>query len=114
MAAYFLTNLPQALLNKFDAAIGQTEQAGKVKTWKKVNGFYTHVASDWTGKAYFKPAVANGHLAFNIFKPNGGPALTRLVFAYYQGHLIETFINHFFSDFSSAQATPSAAAGDSA
>jgi hypothetical protein len=38
--------------------------------------------------------------------------VTKIVYGYYHGHLIETFLNHFDSDFSDGSATALPAAGD--
>ncbi len=112
MAAYFRTTTPQALLNKFDAAIHQTQVAGKVTTWEKNHqGYYTHRAADWRAKAFFKATVSAGVLVFNIIRPSG-KTVTKVAYGYYHGHLIETFLNHFDDLFSGAEATAHVAVGD--
>lgn len=107
MAIHFKTKDPAALLKAFDARIAQTEPKGKITTWEKISDgkHYTHKAHEWANKAYFKPALEKDQLTFNLIRPQGKDvALT--VYAYYHGHLIETFINHFKTMFSEATASP--------
>jgi hypothetical protein len=113
MAAQFSTNSPQALLDKFDAAISQRELKGKIETWEKSDdgNYYTHRAKDWNKKAWFKPAVKSGVLVFNIIKPQNAN-ISGLVYAYYHGHLIETFLNHFDKLFQNGSATALPTADD--
>jgi hypothetical protein len=113
MAVTFSTDKPQALLNKFDAAISQKEQKGKIETWEKSDDgkYYTHKAKEWNKRAWFKPRTETGQLVFNIIKPKDQD-IPVLVYAYYHGHLIETFLNHFDHDFTLAQATALATSGD--
>lgn len=113
MAVYFHTDAPKALLAKFNAAIKQNEPKGKIDTWKisEDGKYYTHAAERWTSKAWFKSSTSDKLLTFNIIKPKG-QNVTSPVYAYYHGHLIETFLNHFDTDFTSAAATALPAAGD--
>ncbi|MEO6934977.1 MAG: hypothetical protein ABI171_06505 [Collimonas sp.] len=102
MAIHFATTTPQTLLNNFDARIAQTEPKGKITTWEKASdGHYTHKATEWNKKAWLLPKVLNSQLTFNIIRPNGSN-VTSQVYAYYHGHLIETFLNHFDTSFSNA------------
>jgi len=113
MAVHFHTDTPKALLAKFNAAIQQKEPKGKIDTWKLSDDgkYYTHTAERWTKKAWFKPSTSDKLLTFNIIKPKDRN-VTSPVYAYYHGHLIETFLNHFDTDFTSAAATALPAAGD--
>jgi hypothetical protein len=113
MAVYFETDDPSGLLAKFNARIDQKEPKGRITTWKRISDgkHYTHVALEWTGKAYFLPKVERGKLTFNIIKPQS-QGITDLVYAYYHGHLIETFLAHFDKYFSLGSATALAADGD--
>ena len=111
MALYFSTTNPQALLNAFDARIKQAEAKGKITTWEKVDGHYTHRAEEWSRKAFFKPIINGSVLTFNIIKPKGANIST-VVYGYYHGHLIETFLNHFDQSFSTVSASPLCAEGD--
>jgi hypothetical protein len=113
MSVLFSTTVPKALLTKFDQRIAQTAATGKITTWEKhPDGVhYTHKAQAWKGKAYLKPIIENGGLRFAIYRPQG-KSVDRVTFAYYEGHLIETFINHFSADYTNAQASPSADSKD--
>ena len=113
MAVYFVTDKPRALLNKFVARINQEEVEGKITTWKqhKDGEHFTHTSKDWHEKAFLKPKVEKDRLVFNIIKPKNVP-VTWIVYAYYHGHLIETFVNHFHDDFTEATATAMPTTGD--
>lgn len=105
MAVEFKTDKPEELLKKFDARIAQTAKKGSIETWEKRGDRYTHKAAEWANKAFFKAKVEVGLLRFAISKPEKGDLLLK-VYAYYHGHLIETFINHFSDDFTQATAKP--------
>ena len=111
MSVNFSTQNPQALLTKFDNAISQKEQKGKIETWEKSDDgkYYTHKAKDWNKKAWFKPSIQSQKLVFNIIKPKN-TNVTNVVYGYYHGHLIETFLNHFDKSFTEgcASALPTA------
>ncbi|WP_426212289.1 hypothetical protein [Massilia sp. TWP1-3-3] len=108
MAVHFITGSPNALLKKFNDAIDQDEPKGKITTWQKhAQGgttYYTHVAPQWHKKAFFRAKSAEGKLTFNIIKPEGSNVTTD-VYAYYHGHLIETFLRHFDDSFTEGKAT---------
>ena len=96
MAISFTTQNPQALLKAFDQAIHD----GHIATWEKSDDgkFYTHKAANWARKAWFKPVLGTDRLTFNIVRPQNAN-ITTLVYAYYHGHLSETFLNHFDKGF---------------
>src|SRR6266516_1518944 len=68
-------------------------------------------SAQYKDKAWFRAALEANRLAFHI-RPFQGVSLTRDTYAYYAGHLIETFIRHFPKMFTITQATPSAAGDD--
>lgn len=113
MAVFFFTDAPKALLKEFEARIDQTEAKGRITTWERSDDgvYYTHKAIEWNKKAWFKPVVADDRLTFNIIRP-GNANITTLVYGYYHGHLIETFLNHFDEDFSRGSATALPSTGD--
>jgi hypothetical protein len=119
MAVYFTTNNPAGLHNAFKQAIAnhQHQRTGgqRINTWIHVvhqgDDYYTHAAQQWKEMAFFRVAAEPNRLAFYIVPSQGG-AVTREVYAYYAGHLIETFIRHFPTMFTGTQATPNAAVGD--
>ncbi|MGT2434046.1 hypothetical protein ACU4HD_44600 (plasmid) [Cupriavidus basilensis] len=106
MAVYFNTNNAQSLLGNFDSKISQKEEKGKITTWEKSEDgrYYTHKAHEWAREAWFKPSIESNRLRFDIIKPRNKD-ITAVAYAYYHGHLIETFLNHFDQQFSSAEAT---------
>lgn len=95
MAVHFITSTAQTLLKEFDARISQKEQTGKIITWEKSDDgkYYTHKAAEWAKKAWFLPTIETNQLTFNIIKPKN-QNVTDVVYGYYHGHLIETFLNH--------------------
>lgn len=105
MAVHFMTDAAQALLTAFDKAIAAAPASGSITTWEKTpTSLYTHKANDWKKKAFFKPSIETDRLRFNIIKPENAVVDT-LVYSYYHGHLIETFIKHFDQSFSWARAS---------
>ncbi|MFC6121023.1 hypothetical protein [Phytobacter sp. SCO41] len=106
MSIDFICSNPQTLLNKFNKAIEQDEPKGKITTWvrSKDKKYYTHKADEWNSKAWFEPLVRNGVLTFCIIKPKNA-AISRVAYAYYHGHLTETFLSHFDEDFTSSSST---------
>lgn len=112
MAIYFSTSKPKALHAAFDQAIDE----GHITTWERdKDGDYTPKAANWARKLWLRPSEepGNGRLAFYTI-PLQGKKIQRVDFAYYHGHLIETFINHFQDDFSEGCATPYASGKDQA
>ena len=101
MAARFYTEKPKTLLRKFNEAI----DAGEIRTWERdADGDYTHKASQWAKKAWFRPRTFEDRLVFNILRPEG-KSVDRTVYGYYHGHLIETFLVHFEENFTTGAAT---------
>jgi hypothetical protein len=115
MAIYFSTDKPQQLLTDFEARINQKEEKGKITTWAKHvfdhGTFYSHKAPNWAKLAYLKPSVEKDRLVFNIVKP-ADKNVTSPVYAYYHGHLAETFLNHFDTQFSEATSSALPVRGD--
>jgi len=109
MAIYFLTNSSRALLAAFDQAI----DGGHITTWERdADGDYTHKAANWRQKLWLIAIAENQQLAFYTIPPKDR-RIQLADYAYYHGHLLETFINHFPDQFSSASATPRAVPSDS-
>lgn len=112
MSVTFATTKPQALLDTFKKRINQEEQKGKITTWEENSkGFFTHKASQVAGQAYLWATVVDKALVFTIKAPGGKP-ISDYVYAFYHGHLTETFITHFKDLFSTASSTAKAIAGD--
>jgi hypothetical protein len=94
-------------------------QAGAIDTWERVGhagtDYYTHRSQQYGRQAFFMPAIEiqNNQLVFYIVAAQNVP-LTRDVYSYYVGHLLETFIRHFPTRFTASQATPNRAGQDTA
>lgn len=113
MAIHFTTENAGALLKAFDARISQTEAKGKITTWEKSDDgkYYTHKATEWSKKAWFRPTIEATQLTFNIIKPKD-KNVSSLAYAYYHGHLLETFLNHFDTSFKNGVSSARPEAGD--
>lgn len=113
MAVRFFTDSPASLLKSFDAKIAQKEKEGSIATWvKDSKGLYTHISGQWGGKAYFKANPDyEDRLVFNV-RPPMGKRVAPEIYAFYHGHLIETFLNHFTSEFKTGVATAKATSQD--
>lgn len=108
----FLTAKPQALKNAFDKAI----KDGHITTWADDgDGWYSHKAPNWKGKAFLAPSIDTAvALKFKILIMDSVKISDRrVVYSYYHGHLIETFINHFSSMCDVGQATLNPSGSDS-
>lgn len=113
MAIHFTTTSAASLLKEFDARISQTEAKGKITTWKKSDDgkYYTHKAPEWANKAWFRPTIETTQLTFNIIKPQNSN-ISSVTYAYYHGHLLETFLNHFDKSFKNGIASGLPETGD--
>jgi hypothetical protein len=106
MAIHFTTSNARSLLQAFDARIAQTEAKGKITTWEKSDDgeYYTHKAAEWSKKAWLRAKIESDQLTFNIIRPRN-QNVSAVVYAYYHGHLIETFLNHFDNSFTKGTAS---------
>jgi hypothetical protein len=118
MAIHFRSNDPGRLLVALNQAIDNhhhNRQGQRIDTWRYVlhqqHYFYTHTSANWRDKAWLRADIEQGHLAFYILAFEG-VRLTRDTYAYYAGHLIETFIRHFAGAYNLAQSTPNASGND--
>jgi hypothetical protein len=114
MALFLTTTDPSGLLAEFKKRVKQTEQKGKITTWEEnQQGNFTHKADQVRGEAWFCPTVEKGRLAWYLKSPKG-KTMTRYVYAYYHGHMTETFVNHFPTLFSNATSTANVSGNDNA
>ncbi|RQO62198.1 hypothetical protein [Pseudomonas sp. KBW05] len=106
MSVRFYTSSAKSLLKAFDDRIKQKEKEGSITTWmKNKQDYYTHKSERWGGKCYFKARTdVSGKLIFNVIPP-AGEIVTSEIYAFYHGHIIETFLNHFTSQFTVGEAT---------
>ena len=113
MAVHFECEAPQALLRAFDECVMQSEPTGKSTTWEKHQDgkHYTHRAAEWARRAWFKAEIQDGRLSFYLVKSQDQPVTSR-AYAYYHGHLIETFLAHFDKQFLRAAASALPERGD--
>lgn len=112
MAVTFLTTDPSALLKAFQGKITQDEAEGSITTWEITgSGNFTHKGKQYAKDAFFRASTAEGKLVFNLIRPKDKSVEVR-AYGYYHGHLIETFLNHFDKQFTSASATALATKGD--
>lgn len=113
MATHFKTTTPDALLSKFKTAVEQTEILGKITTWKPSEDrkYFTHTSKQWEYAAWLQPVVEHNQLTFYIVKSKS-KVVSKYAYGFYHGHIIETMLNHFDSDFSSADATSFPIPGD--
>jgi hypothetical protein len=87
------------------AAIKKAIDKGDIATWSyDSDGDFTHATDQWRRKAWFRPAVEDERLVFNILPPRGR-TITRVVYGVYHGRLIEMLLNHFDKRFKDASAT---------
>lgn len=107
MALLFYSASPEALLKKFNDAIEKKNEKGGITTWEKKTKnsevLYTHLAPNWSGKASFFVSTNSkeGWIRFGIRCEKYDPD----VYAYYHGHLMETFLRHFPESFTMVKAT---------
>jgi hypothetical protein len=113
MAIHFTTNDAKSLLQAFNARISQADPKGKITTWVKSDDdkYYTHKAPEWNKLAWFLPKIEADKLTFNIIKPKNKD-ISATAYAYYHGHLLETFLNHFDNSFQNGAASAMPEVGD--
>lgn len=119
MALFLTTPNAAGLMRSFNQAIANNVHQApgpRVATWRHVvhegSNYYTHTSANWKDKAFFRGEVEANRAAFYI-GPAKGVTLKRDVYAYYAGHLAETFMRDFPTLFASAQATSNAVGDDS-
>jgi hypothetical protein len=94
------------------ARIKKLIDQGHITTWAyDKDGDFTHTPPQWKNKAWLRPEEQSDKLRLTILAPQSG--VTREIFAVYHGRFIEMLIAHVPDDFTSANAVPVAAAGDS-
>lgn len=113
MAVYFLTERPQALLDEFNARLEHKEEWKRIDAWTAADDglSYTLRSEAWARKAWMRPRVDDGRLAFNIVNP-AGQTISAAVYSHYQGLLVEAFLRQLDLMFSKVVSTPRCADGD--
>lgn len=107
----FMTDGSAQLLKDFKEAIA----SGEITTWSHEGGYYGHLANRWIHKAYFQAKSSSDRLTFSwtIVETNVSADEQRSVYAYYHGHLAETFMNHFYYGYTNAVASSQPTEGES-
>jgi hypothetical protein len=102
MAVRAMTDDAQGLLDEIKEQI----DGGHIDTWVyDKDGDFTHTPPQWKNKAWLKPKVEKERLRLRIIKQQN-TALSREVFAVYQGRFIEILVKHVPDLFTDARATP--------
>lgn len=108
MAVRVFCDNPSGLLSKVKASI----RDGSIETWSvDDDGDFTHTPEQWKNRAWFRPAVLDDKLVFNILRPRSKP-ISRTVYGVYHGRFIEMLVTHFDDKFSQATATAMPTSGD--
>ena len=101
MAVVVKTENPSHLLSAIKKAIDEDD----IQTWSyDADGDFTHIADQWTRRAWLRPRVREDRLVFNIISPRDRN-ITRVVYGIYHGRFIEMLLNHFDKRFTEASAT---------
>jgi hypothetical protein len=101
MAVYIETAKPATLLADFKTAV----KDGKIRTWSvDDDGDLTHDTDQWRFKAWLRPRVKEGQLAFFILAPKD-TNISKATYAVYHGRIIEAFLTHFDTVIRSGKAT---------
>jgi hypothetical protein len=104
MALEFIADNPVCLLEVFRANIDN----GTITAWRyNAQGQFTLTASRWTRQAWLTPIIEPDRLRFYMV-PVGQHQISRLVFVYYQAHMLETFMLYLFHLYEQSGATSSA------
>ena len=108
MAVRAFTADPDSLLSEVRKAVSD----GSITTWEiDSEGDFTHTSSQWRNRAWMRPRVLEDRLVFNIIAPKE-VAMTRSVYAFYHGHLIQTLLSHFDRKMKTVSATAKGTADD--
>ncbi len=102
MAVFVRTSQPRTLLSAIKANI----DSGHIDTWEyDSDGDFTHKPPQWRKKAWLRPVVSEGMLAFGIVYPTTVTAKSKEVYAVYHGRYIEMLLAHFDEAFKDATAS---------
>jgi hypothetical protein len=96
----FKSSNPQGLLDNFKKLINQKETKGKIDTWEEHDGGFRHTSKEWKDLGLFKASLSDDgqHLLFSFSKSKGTYS-----YAYYHGHLLQSFVQHLNKHFELAQ-----------
>ncbi|WP_267106128.1 hypothetical protein [Xanthomonas sacchari] len=103
----FFAEDPSGLLEKFKRKIAARQGLRSIDTWEQVGENFGHTAERWKGKMVFKAQIgAVQDRRFLLFKvasmSKGTQEEQQMIYAYYHGHMLQTFIDHLGDEFTSA------------
>ena len=102
MSIHIKTDHPLVLLEKIKNLIESKE----IVTWEyDRDGDFTHTATQWTKKAWFRSFIKNGDLIFGILC-TAKKAITVEEYAVYHGRFIEMLLSHFDGNCSKLEVSP--------
>ncbi len=108
MAVRAFTDDPEELLSALKKAIDE----GVIYTWRiDSDGDLTHTSTQWGGRAWMRPKVLEDRLLFNIIASKK-EKMSKTLYGFYHGHLIQTLLIHFDSKMNIVTATALGTTGD--
>lgn len=104
----FYTKDPAGLLQKFKAQLKAKQGQDSIQTWEQVGENFGHTSERWKGKMQFKASVnadaTEPNLTFTMASmAKGTQEEEQIFYAYYHGHLLQTFVDHLGRHFTAAQ-----------
>lgn len=104
----FYTQDPAGLLQKFKAKLKAKQGQDSIQTWQQVGDNFGHTSERWKGKLAFKANInadaTQPNLSFTVGPMAKGTQEERqIIYAYYHGHLLQTFVDHLSGYFTAAQ-----------
>ena len=101
MALTVYTKDPTGLLKAIRKAIDEK----KVETWAyDSDGDFTHTPEQWRAKAWLRPVVLQGGLAFGLIGQKD-IQMTKVIYGLYHGRFTEMLLVHFDQNFSNVSST---------
>lgn len=104
----FYTKDPAGLLQKFKAKLKAKQGQDSIQTWEQVGETFGHTSERWKGKLAFKATInadaTEPNLTFTVASMAKGTQEEQQIFyAYYHGHLLQTFVDHLGEHFTAAR-----------
>jgi hypothetical protein len=92
--------------DKLLTAIKMAIDTDKIKTWTYDNdGDFTHTASQWIKKAWFRPRNSEGTDVIFSMIGTKNMKITKTIYGVYHGRFIEMLLTHFDDMFTNVRAT---------
>lgn len=104
----FYTKDPAGLLQKFKAKLKARQGQDSIQTWEQAGENFGHTSERWKNKLEFKATInaeaSEPNLAFGMVAMTKGTQEERqIIYAYYHGHLLQTFVDHLGEHFTAAR-----------